>query len=42
MKIQILLATHNGEKYVETQLDSLLAQLRRPEDQYSILISDDA
>ncbi|MDD6551335.1 MAG: glycosyltransferase family 2 protein [Lachnospiraceae bacterium] len=41
MKIQILLATHNGEKYVGTQLDSLIAQQLRPEDHYSILISDD-
>lgn len=42
MKIQILLATHNGEKYIEMQLDSLIAQQLRPDDRLSILVSDDA
>lgn len=42
MKIQILLATHNGEKYIETQLDSLIAQQLPADAHLSILVSDDA
>ena len=42
MKIQILLATHNGEKYIETQLDSLIAQQLPVNAHLSILVSDDA
>lgn len=41
MKIQILLAAYNGAKYIETQLDSLIAQQIPPEDSFQILISDD-
>ena len=41
MKLQILLATRNGEKFIGTQLDSLIAQQHRREDIIEILISDD-
>lgn len=41
MKIQILLAAYNGEKYIETQLDSLIAQQMPPTDSLQILIADD-
>lgn len=41
MKIQILLAAYNGARYIETQLDSLIAQQHGANDRYEILISDD-
>lgn len=41
MKIQILLATHNGARYIETQLESLIMQQFDADDKYEILISDD-
>lgn len=39
MKITILLATYNGEKYLEEQLDSLFAQKYK---NFDILVRDDA
>ena len=41
MKIQILLAAYNGARYIEPQLDSLIAQQHGVNDRYEILISDD-
>ena len=41
MRIQILLATYNGAKYIETQLESLIRQQHNAGDGYEILISDD-
>ena len=39
MKISIALATYNGEKYLQEQLDSFLAQTRLPDE---LVVSDDA
>ncbi len=38
MKISLAMATYNGEKYVKTQLDSILNQTRRPDE---VVIIDD-
>ena len=38
MSLQILLSTYNGEKYIRTQLDSLLAQTYQD---FKVLIRDD-
>lgn len=38
MKISVVMATYNGEKYIEKQLDSLLSQSRLPDE---IVIYDD-
>lgn len=39
MKVSIALATHNGDRYLEAQLHSFLAQTRLPDE---VVISDDA
>ena len=39
LKIQILLSTHNGEKYIDRQLNSILQQSYRS---WELIISDDA
>ncbi len=39
MKISVALATYNGEKYIGVQLNSLLTQIRLPD---QLVISDDA
>ena len=38
-KVDILLATYNGEKYLEAQLDSILSQTYT---NFRLLISDDS
>lgn len=38
MKVEILLATYNGEKYIKEQIDSLLSQTYK---EFSILIGED-
>ena len=38
INIQILLATYNGEKYLDEQLESLISQTRAPD---KIIVSDD-
>ncbi|MBM4175170.1 MAG: glycosyltransferase [Ignavibacteria bacterium] len=38
MKISVVMATYNGEKYIEKQLDSLISQSRLPDE---IVIHDD-
>lgn len=39
MKLSVAMATCNGHKYIQAQLDSLVAQTRRPDE---MVISDDA
>ena len=39
MKVSVVLATYNGEKYLQEQLDSLLKQTRQPDE---LIITDDA
>ena len=38
MKISVCMATYNGEKFIEAQLKSILAQLSREDE---VIISDD-
>ena len=38
MKVQVLMSTYNGEKYIKTQLDSILAQ---DYEEIDLLIRDD-
>lgn len=38
MKISIVMATYNGEKYIEEQIDSIFAQTRKPDE---VLFFDD-
>ena len=38
MKIDVLMATYNGEKYIKDQLDSILNQSHK---EFRLLISDD-
>jgi len=39
MNVSVVLCTYNGEKYLQAQLESILAQTRRPDE---IVLSDDA
>jgi glycosyltransferase involved in cell wall biosynthesis len=39
MKVSVALCTHNGERFLREQLDSLIAQTRRPDE---LIICDDA
>ncbi len=38
MKVSVALCTYNGEKYIEEQLNTIIAQTRRPDE---IVVSDD-
>ena len=38
MKVSVVMATYNGEKYIEKQLDSIIGQSRKPDE---IVIADD-
>lgn len=38
MKVSVVLATYNGEKYIERQIESILSQSRNPDE---IVVSDD-
>jgi len=38
MKVSVVMATYNGEKYIEKQLDSLLNPVRKPDE---VVICDD-
>ena len=37
-KVSVAMATYNGEKYIESQLRSVLSQIRQPDE---VVITDD-